>query len=96
MGMIEKINYENRAKIFTALSDPTRLRLVDLLLSTDEISCSEIAEQLDISLSLSCHHLKVLTEAGLAKNYKKGQTRYYSIDRAVLNSTLESLNSFIS
>ncbi|MEH2394405.1 MAG: helix-turn-helix domain-containing protein [Nostoc sp.] len=52
--MIEKINYENRAKIFTALSDATRLRLADLLLNTDEISCSEIAEQLGISLSLSC------------------------------------------
>lgn len=95
MEMSEKINYENRAKIFTALSDATRLRVVDLLLSTDEITCSEIAEQLDISLSLSCHHLKVLTEAGLAKNYKKGQARYYSLDRVILNSTLESLNSFI-
>lgn len=86
------MNYENRARIFAALSDVTRLRLVDLLLSTDEISCSEIAQRLDISLSLSCHHLKVLTEAGLAKTYKKGQTRYYSLDRVVLNSSLESLN----
>ncbi|WP_341529137.1 metalloregulator ArsR/SmtB family transcription factor [Nostoc sp. UHCC 0302] len=89
--MIEKMNYENRAKVFTALSDATRLRLVDLLLGADEISCSEIAQRLDISLSLSCHHLKVLTEAGLVKNYKKGQTRYYSLERAVLNYTLESL-----
>jgi DNA-binding transcriptional ArsR family regulator len=75
---------EQRAKIFAALSDPTRLRMVELLNNCDEMSGSEIANHLGISLALFCHHSKILVEARLIQTRKEGQTKYNSLNRQVL------------
>jgi DNA-binding transcriptional ArsR family regulator len=87
---LEKTDHEQRAKVFAALSDPTRLQIVDLLVSCDEMSGSEIANQLEISLALFCHHSKTLVEAGLVQSRKDGQTRYNSLNRALLSACLTS------
>jgi DNA-binding transcriptional ArsR family regulator len=80
-----------RAKIFAALSDPTRLRIVELLTQCEEMSGTDIANRLEISLALFCHHSKTLMEAGLIKQRKDGQTKYNSLNRELLNATLTSL-----
>ncbi|WP_421656410.1 ArsR/SmtB family transcription factor [Leptothermofonsia sp. ETS-13] len=81
---------EQRAKIFAALSDPTRLRIVELLSKQTELSGSEIAGQLGISLALFCHHSKTLAEAGLLCVRKEGQTKYNSLNRNLLNHCFAS------
>lgn len=82
---------EQRAKIFAALADPTRLRVVELLSSHDKLSGSEIAAQLGISLALFCHHSKTLAEAGLVKICRQGQTKYHSLNRDLLTQCFASL-----
>lgn len=81
-----------RAKVFAALSDPTRLRIVDLLAECEEMSGSEIAERLGISLALFCHHSKTLVEAGLIVQRKDGQTKYNALNWELLNATFSSLS----
>jgi DNA-binding transcriptional ArsR family regulator len=71
---------EQRAKIFAALSDPTRLRIVEMLMERDEMSGSELANQLGISLALFCHHSKTLCEAGVVHIRRAGQTKYHSLN----------------
>jgi DNA-binding transcriptional ArsR family regulator len=73
-----------RAKIFAALADPTRLQIVELLAQTSELSGSEIANFLDISLALFCHHSKTLAEAGLIHTRKEGQSKYHTLNRQLL------------
>lgn len=82
---------ERRAKIFAALSDPTRLQIVELLAAKAEMSGSEIASQVGISLALFCHHSKTLVEAGLIQQRREGQTKYNSLKLDVLNACLKSL-----
>ncbi len=94
--MAEKQSTEQRTKIFAALSDPTRLKIVELLASCEEMSGSEIADKLTISLALFCHHSKTLTEAGLIKQRKEGQTKYNSLNRGLLVSCLESFTGLKS
>lgn len=79
-----------RAKIFAALSDPTRLRIVELLANAQELSGKQIANQLNISLALFCHHSKTLVEAGLIDTRKHGQTKYHSLNWELLNACLKS------
>ena len=55
---------EERARIHTALGDPGRLRIVDVLHVSDA-SPSELATLLDMPSNLLAHHLKVLDAAGL-------------------------------
>ncbi|MBD1850133.1 metalloregulator ArsR/SmtB family transcription factor [Leptolyngbya sp. FACHB-711] len=83
---------EQRAKIFAALGDPTRLRIVERLTMTEgELSGSEIAAQLEISLALFCHHSKTLSEAGLLQTRKEGQTKFHAINRSLLKECFISL-----
>ncbi len=86
------IGIERRARIFAALSDPTRLRIVELLAERGEMSGSELAEALGISLALYSHHSRTLVEAGLIRRRKRGQTGYCSLDRAVLRECAGSLD----
>lgn len=88
--MAEEQSIEQRTKIFAALSDPTRLRIVELLTSCEEMSGSEIADKLGISLALFCHHSKTLTEAGLIKQRREGQTKYNSLNHGLLVGCLGS------
>lgn len=86
---------EQRAKIFSALSDPTRLRIVELLAKGEEISGSEIANYLEISLALFCHHSRTLAEAGLIQQRREGQTKYNSLNRDLLKACLKSFPGLI-
>ena len=94
--MADKQNSEQRTKIFAALSDPTRLQIVELLTECEEMSGSEIADKLGISLALFCHHSKTLSEAGLIKQRKEGQTKYNSLNRELLTGCLESFTGLRS
>lgn len=94
--MADKQNSEQRTKIFAALSDPTRLQIVELLTDCQEMSGSEIADKLGISLALFCHHSKTLSEAGLIKQRKEGQTKYNSLNRELLTGCLESFTGLRS
>ncbi len=76
---------ECRAKIFAALADPTRLRIVELLVEQIELSGSEIAGRLHISLALFCHHSKTLAEAGVVRIRRDGQTKYHSLNHPLLS-----------
>lgn len=77
---------EQRAKIFAALSDPTRLKIVELLATQGELSGSEIATEVGISLALFCHHSKTLSEAGLLQIRREGQSKYNSLNQDLLLS----------
>jgi len=83
---------EERALVFKAIGDPTRVRIIELLRNqTDEISGTEIAEHVGVSLALLCHHSSVLIEAGLVNKRKEGQTSYWTLNRGALASALGSL-----
>jgi DNA-binding transcriptional ArsR family regulator len=82
---------DRRAKIFAALGDPTRLRIIEMLTQQTEMSGSEVASQAGISLALFCHHSKILAEAGLIRIRKDGQTKYNSINWQVLKECFQGL-----
>ena len=65
---------ERRAGIFAAVADPTRLGILELLDERREMSGSELAQALGISLALYSHHSKTLVEVDLVRRRKRGQT----------------------
>jgi ArsR family transcriptional regulator, arsenate/arsenite/antimonite-responsive transcriptional repressor len=94
--MTQKLSDEQQAKIFAALSDPTRLKVVELLAKCDEMSGIEMAEKLGISLALFCHHSKILVEAGLIQKRKQGLLKYHSLNRKVLEDCVRRLEMAIA
>ena len=67
-------------KAFKALSDDTRLRILNLLLERECCVC-EVMQALDISQTRASRNLSALYEAGFLKLRKNGLWSLYSIDR---------------
>ncbi len=65
---------------FTALSEPNRRKIIELLARSGPLSASEISEQFAVSPPAISQHLKVLREAKLVRVEKRAQQRIYSID----------------
>ncbi len=65
---------------FTALSEPNRRKIIELLARRGPLSASEIGEQFSLSPPAISQHLKVLREAKLVRVEKRAQQRIYSID----------------
>lgn len=78
------------ADVFAALSDPTRLRLFDLVRRAGEggICSCDLVEPLDRSQPTISHHLKVLREAGLVESRKEGTWVWYSVSPGATASLL--------
>lgn len=66
------------ARIFNALADETRLKIVKLL-TERECSVDELVQALGIAQSTTSHHLRVLKESGIIKGDKRGRSIYYSL-----------------
>jgi len=82
-------------KVFKALSDETRIRMLKLLLEGELCVC-EIMQAMEISQSRASRNLGILKDAGLLKDRRDGQWVHYSLNRegaakyAVLLELLES------
>jgi DNA-binding transcriptional ArsR family regulator len=66
-----------------ALADPTRLRIVELLVA-GELSAGELASHFETSRPGVSRHLRILREHGLVRARGEGQRRLYSLDPAPL------------
>ncbi|MBP3967339.1 ArsR/SmtB family transcription factor [Paenibacillus lignilyticus] len=85
----QRLNDENRAKIFKALADETRLEIIrNLYASKKEMNCGEVGDVQGTSKSNTSYHLRTLREAKLIKVRKEAQTRYMSINMETFQTYL--------
>jgi ArsR family transcriptional regulator len=75
--------------LFHALSDETRLAILELLRDGERCVC-ELTDALDVAQSRLSFHLRVLRDAGLVSDRRDGRWIYYTAERAVF-SEAESL-----
>ena len=78
MPLNEHISF-HLADLFSALSDPTRLRIIELLLDK-ELSVGAIAEQLDMTESAVSHQLRGLRLQRIVRARKQGRQVFYVLD----------------
>ncbi len=67
------------ADLFSALSDPTRLRIISVLLEA-ELNVGEIASRLEMTESAVSHQLRGLRQLRLVRSRKNGRQVYYALD----------------
>jgi ArsR family transcriptional regulator len=70
---------ETLAARFRALSDPTRVAIVNRLASTEECCVCDLNAAFDLSQPTISHHLKVLRDAGLVESSRRGTWAYYRL-----------------
>ena len=80
--------------VFRALSDPTRVRVIELLAGGQRCAC-EIQAALEVSANLLSHHLKVLREAGLSDGERRGRWIDYRLEPDGVAATAARLHALI-
>lgn len=70
---------ERAIELFHALSDETRLQIIELLHKGECCVC-ELTDTLDAAQSRLSFHLRVLREAGIVRDRKAGRWVYYELD----------------
>jgi ArsR family transcriptional regulator, arsenate/arsenite/antimonite-responsive transcriptional repressor len=69
---------------FHALSDPTRLQIVEMLSHGERCVC-ELQNVLDAAQSRLSFHLRVLKDAGLVTDRRDGRWVHYALDQGALD-----------
>ena len=82
------------AKVFKALGDPVRLRLLSMIASREggEVCVCEMTPAFDLSQPTISHHLRLLRQAGLVDCERRGTWVYYW----VLPGVLDQLAAFLA
>lgn len=82
------------AQQLKAIADPTRLRLVSLISSSEnaEACVCDLTEPIGLGQPTVSHHLKIMVDAGILHREKRGIWSYYSL----VPGALESLAAVIT
>ncbi|MEB3369753.1 ArsR/SmtB family transcription factor [Saccharopolyspora mangrovi] len=81
------------AKVFKAIGEPVRLRLLSLIASHagGEACVCDLTDAFELSGPTISHHLKVLREAGVIEGDRRGTWIYYRVKPDTLRLLSESL-----
>ena len=71
---------ERAVELFHALSDETRLQIIELLNKGERCVC-ELTDSLDAAQSRLSFHLRVLRDAGIVRDRKEGRWVHYELNR---------------
>ena len=82
------------AKLFKALSNETRIRILKVLIERECCVC-EVMQALNISQSRASRNLGTLADAGFVKSRRDGLWIIYSIDEQTVNSHAASLTEML-
>jgi DNA-binding transcriptional ArsR family regulator len=79
--------------LWSAVGDPTRRRMLDLLLLEGHGTATSLSEQLPVTRQAVSKHLTVLDRAGLVRATPAGREKRYRIDDAQLGRAVTQLAS---
>lgn len=83
---------DRAARLFHALSDPTRLQILERLRLGERCVC-ELTDALDAAQSRLSFHLKVLKDAGLVTDRREGRWMYYAVNAEILEESASMLQA---
>ena len=86
--------YKDTAKVLKAISDPKRLRIVDMLSCGEQCAC-QILEAFHVTQPTLSHDMKVLIAAGLVIDRREGKNTFYSLNKESIVSFESVLHSIM-
>lgn len=79
--------------VFAALADPTRRRILSMLLE-DDMAVTDVADPFDVSLAAISKHLGILTRAGLISQEKRGRVKWCKLEPDALREASVWMQGF--
>ena len=79
--------------VFAALADPTRRRILSMLLE-DDMAVTDVAEPFEMSLAAISKHLAILTRAGLISQDKRGRVKWCRLEPDAMRAATVWIQGF--
>ncbi len=89
------LEWQQMAKVFEALGDEHRQRIVLTFSPAERLNVGQIAEVSTLSRSTVSHHLKVLKEAGVLSSEKRGKEVYFWVNKPYLNQVFGNVTDYL-
>jgi len=84
------------ARIFVALGDPHRQRILLMLERGERLNVGQIVAASTLSRTAVSHHLRVLTEAGVLVREKLGKEVYFRPDAGAVRTALDAVRDYLT
>ncbi|MFC6704435.1 ArsR/SmtB family transcription factor [Flexivirga alba] len=93
-GVLDEDAAQQLARVFKALGDPTRVRLISLIAAAEgaEACICDLTEPVGLSQPTVSHHMRLLAEAGLVTREQRGKWAYFRL----VGDTFDALRKAIS
>lgn len=93
-GALDEGSARQLARIFKALADPTRVRLVSLIAAADgaEACICDLTDPVGLSQPTVSHHMKLLAEAGLVTREQRGKWAYFRLVSDAFDALVEAIS----
>jgi ArsR family transcriptional regulator len=94
-GELESAQAEQIARVFKALGDPTRVRLLSIIAASDtgEMCICDLTEPVGLAQPTVSHHMKQLVDAGLVGREQRGKWAYFRVIEGALDSAAHALSA---
>jgi len=92
-GVLDVDTAERLARVFKALGDPTRVRLLSMIAAAagGEACICDLTEPVGLSQPTVSHHMKILAEAQLITREQRGKWAYYRLVEGTLHAVAEAI-----
>lgn len=87
--------WKKMAKVFEALGDEHRQRIVLSFEPGERLNVGQIAEVSTLARSTVSHHLKILRESGVLGSEKQGKEVYFWVDKPFLNEVFGHVTDYL-
>ena len=88
--------WQPTARVFFALGDATRQKILLLFEAGEELSIKQIAETIALSRTAVVHHITVLQQAGILHSRKQGREVLYRIELGTVQYALNRVELYIA
>lgn len=89
------VEWKEMSRIFVALGDEHRQRILLLFEPGERLNVGQIAEVSTLARSTVSHHLKILHESGVLASEKRGKEVWFWINREAIEATLGNVLDYL-
>jgi ArsR family transcriptional regulator len=94
-GVLDVAAAERLARIFKALGDPNRVRLLSLVAENGEACICDLTELVALAQPTVSHHMKQLADAGLVVREQRGRWAYFRVASEALQSLAQAITPVV-
>ncbi|HHB51813.1 MAG TPA: ArsR family transcriptional regulator [Saprospiraceae bacterium] len=86
---------EEATETLRAIAHPIRIAIIDMLAKSNQLSVSEIHEQLNIEQAVASHHLRILKGKKIVSVSREGKNSFYKLTNRDYNSIIQILTKSV-